>query len=56
MTLPALIDGDVGLVTAADGRPITLIVFTMSNGKISAIDIIDNPDRVADADLAMLRG
>ena len=56
VTLPALIDGDVGLVAAADGRPITLIVFTMSNGKISAIDIIDNPDRVADADLAMLRG
>jgi RNA polymerase sigma-70 factor (ECF subfamily) len=54
ITLPALIDGAVGMVTAADGRPITLIVFTINDEKIAAIDIIDNPDRVAEADLRIL--
>ena len=54
VTLPALIDGTVGMVTAADGRPITLTVFTISDGKIAAIDIIDNPDRVVEADLIIL--
>jgi RNA polymerase sigma-70 factor (ECF subfamily) len=54
VTLPALIDGDIGLVTAAQGRPITLTVFTVSGGKIAAIDIIDNPARVAEADMVIL--
>ena len=54
VTLAALIDGAVGMVTAAHGRPITLIVFTISSAKITAIDIIDNPDRVAEADLTIL--
>jgi RNA polymerase sigma factor (sigma-70 family) len=52
--LPALIDGAVGMVTAADGRPITLIVFTINDEKIAAIDIIDNPDRVAEAEVRIL--
>jgi RNA polymerase sigma factor (sigma-70 family) len=54
VTLPALIDGAVGMVTAANGRPVTLTVFTISGGKIAAIDIIDHPDRVSEADLTML--
>jgi RNA polymerase sigma-70 factor (ECF subfamily) len=54
VTLPAEIGGAVGLVVAADGRPITLTVFTISGGKIAAIDIIDQPDRVAGADLTIL--
>jgi RNA polymerase sigma factor (sigma-70 family) len=54
VTLPALIDGAVGMVTAANGRPITLTVFTITGGKIAAIDIIDKPDRVAEADLTIL--
>ena len=54
ITLPALIDGAAGMVTAAYGRPITLTVFTVNGEKIAAIDIIDNPDDdVAAADLAM---
>jgi RNA polymerase sigma-70 factor (ECF subfamily) len=54
LTLPALIDGAVGMVAAAHGRPVTLIVFTITGAKIAAIDIIDNPDRVAEADLIIL--
>jgi hypothetical protein len=54
VALLALIDGAVGMVTAADGRPVTLTVFTIHGDKIAAIDIIDNPRCVAEADLIIL--
>jgi RNA polymerase sigma-70 factor (ECF subfamily) len=54
VTLPALIDGAAGVVTAADGRPITLVGFTITGAKIVAIDLIDDPRRIAEADLAIL--
>jgi hypothetical protein len=54
VTLPALIGGAVGMVTAAHGRPVTLIVFTVTGEQIAAIDIIDDPGRVAEADLTIL--
>jgi RNA polymerase sigma-70 factor, ECF subfamily len=54
VTLPALINGAAGVVTAADGRPITLLRFTITGAKIVAIDLIDDPRRVAEADLAIL--
>ena len=43
VTLPALINGATGVVTAADGRPITLVAFTITGAKIVAIDLIDDP-------------
>jgi RNA polymerase sigma-70 factor, ECF subfamily len=54
VALPALINGAVGVVTAADGRPVTLVGFTITGGKIVAIDLIDDPRRIAEADLAIL--
>jgi RNA polymerase sigma factor (sigma-70 family) len=54
VTLPALINGAAGLVTAADGRPITLVAFTTTGAKIVAIDLIDDPRRIAEADLVIL--
>jgi RNA polymerase sigma factor (sigma-70 family) len=54
VTLPALINGAAGVVTAADGRPITLAWFTITGAKIVAIDVIDDPRRIAEADLAIL--
>jgi RNA polymerase sigma-70 factor (ECF subfamily) len=54
VTLPALINGAASVVTAADGRPITLVAFTITGAKIVAIDPIDDPRRIADADLAIL--
>jgi RNA polymerase sigma factor (sigma-70 family) len=54
VALPALINGTVGVVTAANGRQITLIGFTITGAKILAIDIIDDPRRIAEADLAIL--
>jgi RNA polymerase sigma-70 factor (ECF subfamily) len=54
VTLPALINGAAGVVTAADRRPITLVAFTITGAKIVAIDLIDDPRRIAEADLAIL--
>jgi RNA polymerase sigma-70 factor (ECF subfamily) len=54
VTLPALINGAAGVVTAADGRPITLVGFTITGAKIVAIDLTDDPRRIAEADLAIL--
>src|SRR5580704_413822 len=54
VTLPALINGAAGVVTAADGMPITLVAFTITGAKIVAIDLIDDPRRIAEADLAIL--
>lgn len=54
VTLPALINGTAGVVTAAEGRPITLVSFTITGAKIMAVDLIDDPRRIAEADLVIL--
>ncbi len=54
VTLPALINGAVGVVNAAQRRPISLMAFTITDAKIVAIDLIDDPGRIAEADLVIL--
>jgi RNA polymerase sigma-70 factor (ECF subfamily) len=54
VSLPALINGAIGVIQAAEGRPISLMAFTIAGEKIVAIDLIDNPGRIAGADLAIL--
>ena len=43
-----------GELTAAHGRPVTLVAFTITGAKIVAIDLTDDPHRIAEADLAIL--
>ncbi len=54
VSLPALINGAIGVIRAAEGRPISLMAFTIAGEKIVAIDLIDNPGRIAEANLAIL--
>jgi RNA polymerase sigma-70 factor (ECF subfamily) len=54
VTMSALVNGAAGLVTAADGRPITLVGFTITGTKITAIDLIDDPRRIAETNLAIV--
>ena len=54
VSLPALVNGSVGVVIAAHGMPIALMGFTITGGKIVAIDLIDHPGRIATADLTIL--
>jgi RNA polymerase sigma-70 factor (ECF subfamily) len=54
VTLPVLINGAMGVVNAADGRPISLMAFTITGARIVAIDLIDIPGRIAESDVTIL--
>jgi RNA polymerase sigma factor (sigma-70 family) len=51
---PALVNGAAGVVVAPDGRPFSVLAFTVRNGKIVEIDAIADPERLARLDLAGL--
>ena len=51
---PALVNGAVGLVWAPGGRPRVVFGFTITRGKIVEIDLIADPDRLRQLDLAIL--
>jgi RNA polymerase sigma-70 factor (ECF subfamily) len=50
----ALVNGAPGLVMAPRGRLLVALAFTFSGEKISQIDVIADPDRLAALDLALL--
>jgi RNA polymerase sigma factor (sigma-70 family) len=51
---PVLVNGAVGLVVAPKGRPYSVMGCTVKGGKITRMDILADPDRVAELDLTML--
>ena len=51
---PALINGAAGAVSTRDGTPFSLGAFTIGGGKIVAIDIVADPDRLSRLDLTIL--
>ena len=53
---PALVNGAPGLVVAADGRPLTVMGFTVAGGRIVEIDILADPDRLRRLELALPGG
>lgn len=44
---PALVNGAAGVVVTVNGRPFSIISFTVVGGRIAAIDGIADPDRMA---------
>jgi RNA polymerase sigma factor (sigma-70 family) len=48
---PALVNGLPGVVVAPDGRPVSVMAFTVVNGRIVAIDALADPDRLSELDL-----
>jgi RNA polymerase sigma-70 factor, ECF subfamily len=50
----ALVNGTVGLVTALDGKPFSVMALTVKGGRIVEIDILGDPERLARLDLQML--
>ncbi|TDB81438.1 sigma-70 family RNA polymerase sigma factor [Actinomadura sp. KC216] len=50
-TRPALIDGAAGLVWSVGGRPRVVFDFTIVDGRIVAIDLLADPDTLAQLDL-----
>jgi RNA polymerase sigma-70 factor (ECF subfamily) len=51
---PALINGAVGAVGILDGEPFSVGAFTVRGGKIVAMDILADPERLGQLDLTIL--
>jgi RNA polymerase sigma factor (sigma-70 family) len=51
---PALINGAAGMVTMKDGEPFSVGGFTVRNGRIVAMDILADPERLRRLDLTIL--
>jgi RNA polymerase sigma-70 factor (ECF subfamily) len=51
---PALVNGAAGVVVVAAGRALSVMGFTVAHGKIVAIDVLYDPDRLAGLDLGAL--
>ncbi|WP_344395731.1 RNA polymerase sigma factor SigJ [Actinomadura alba] len=52
-TYRALVNGAAGFVSVADGRPMSVLSFTIVNGKIAEIDILADPGRLDHLDLTV---
>jgi RNA polymerase sigma factor (sigma-70 family) len=54
LTRPALVNGAAGVVAFERGRPVAVAGFTVTRGKIAAIDVLADPDRLSRLDLTVL--
>jgi ketosteroid isomerase-like protein len=50
---PALVNGAAGAVVAPRGRLFSVMAFTVANGKITQIDALVDPERLAEFDLTL---
>jgi RNA polymerase sigma-70 factor (ECF subfamily) len=50
----ALVNGAPGIVAARHGRPVSVLGFTVSGGKIVEIDVLADPERLRGLDLTVL--
>ncbi|MGW7456099.1 RNA polymerase subunit sigma-70, partial [Streptomyces sp. NPDC054787] len=48
---PVLVNGTPGVVAMAQGRVVSVMAFTVRDGRITALDILTDPDRLARLDL-----
>jgi RNA polymerase sigma factor (sigma-70 family) len=56
LKLPVLVNGAAGLVCMRDGKPFSVMAFTVRDGKIAEIDILSDPERLSQLDLTVLDG
>jgi len=52
---PALVNGSVGLVLAPRGRLLRALTFTIDGGRIVEVDVIADPKRLSQLDLAVVK-
>ncbi|MFI6273757.1 sigma-70 family RNA polymerase sigma factor [Streptomyces sp. NPDC050988] len=55
-TGPALVNGSVGLAMAPHGRLFLVLAFTITDDLITRIDVVADPDRLDELELAVLDG
>ena len=51
---PALVNGAIGLVMAPRGRLSRALTFTIANGKITEIEVIGDPARLGELEVAIV--
>ncbi|HUR02310.1 MAG TPA: sigma factor-like helix-turn-helix DNA-binding protein, partial [Nonomuraea sp.] len=51
---PVLINGAAGVVVAVQGRPLSVMAFTVTGGKIVSIEVLSDPERLHQLDLTAL--
>jgi RNA polymerase sigma-70 factor (ECF subfamily) len=51
---PALVNGAAGVIVIRDGQPISVLGFTVVDGRIVAIDALADPQRLRQLDLTVL--
>jgi RNA polymerase sigma factor (sigma-70 family) len=51
---PALVNGAAGLVAAPEGRPFSVVGFTIAGGRIVEIDVLADPERLQTIDFSVL--
>ncbi|MGC1214920.1 MAG: RNA polymerase sigma factor SigJ [Micromonospora sp.] len=51
---PALINGAAGVVVATNGRALSVMGFTVADGRVVAIDVLSDPERLRRLDLTVL--
>jgi RNA polymerase sigma factor (sigma-70 family) len=51
---PVLVNGVAGVVVTLAGRPTAVLAFTVTDGRVVAIDALGDPDRLARLDLSAL--
>jgi RNA polymerase sigma-70 factor (ECF subfamily) len=54
LSQPVLVNGGPGVVVFVDGQVVSLMVFTVSDGRITAIDGVVDPERLGRLDLSEL--
>jgi RNA polymerase sigma-70 factor (ECF subfamily) len=53
---PALVNGAAGVVVTIGGRPVSIMGFTVVDGRIVAINSLVDPERIAELDLGAFTG
>ncbi|MDG4795136.1 hypothetical protein [Micromonospora sp. WMMD1082] len=48
---PVLVNGAAGILVSAAGRPLSVMAFTVTDGRIAAIEVIADTERLAALDL-----
>jgi RNA polymerase sigma factor (sigma-70 family) len=48
---PVLVNGAAGVVVVVDGQPFSVMGFTVTDGKVVAIDVLSDPERIRRLDL-----
>jgi len=51
---PVLVNGAAGVLVTVDGEPVSVLSFTVTEGKIVAIDALTDRERLAGLDLSAL--